>query len=186
MGVTPTYNFPYPELGDSPNGPVQINALAQAVEDQLEITDAAVSVHTGQITTANTNITHITRTCKTASAGINQTATGAVVALNAATVTFTTAVVNTQVSIKGYFDVESTGSTDIFVGDCIIDAVTVPNGEAHWRATGRGSVSQEWIAVLATAASHTINLRITKQNNVDAVTVFSGHSRIVVEGNGIV
>mgnify|MGYP001563711208 CR=1 FL=1 len=89
MGVTPTYNFPYPELGDSPNGPVQIQALAQAVEDQLEVTDATVGTHTGQISTLNTNVTNITRRAKTADAGINQTATSGVVALNAATVTQT-------------------------------------------------------------------------------------------------
>jgi hypothetical protein len=186
VGVTPTYNFPYPELGDSPNGPVQIQALAQAVEDQLEVTDATVGTHTGQISTLNTNVTNITRRAKTADAGINQTATSGVVALNAATVTFTTPVVNTQVTIRGHFDVESTGSTDVFVGDCIIDGVTVPAGEAHWKATGRGTVMQEWIVTLATAASHTIALRITKQNTSDTVTVYATHSRIVVEGNGIV
>lgn len=43
MGVTPIYGFPYPALTDSPNGPAQIQALAEAVEADLAITDANVS-----------------------------------------------------------------------------------------------------------------------------------------------
>lgn len=39
MAATATYGFPYPGLSDSPHGPNQIQALAQAVEDQLELTD---------------------------------------------------------------------------------------------------------------------------------------------------
>lgn len=42
MPVTPTYNFPYPALSDSPNGPSQIGALAVAVEDELERIDNAI------------------------------------------------------------------------------------------------------------------------------------------------
>jgi len=42
MPVTPTYNFPYPALSDSPNGPAQIGALALAVEDELERIDNAI------------------------------------------------------------------------------------------------------------------------------------------------
>lgn len=36
MGVTPVYGFPYPALTDSPNGPAQIQALAEAVESSLQ------------------------------------------------------------------------------------------------------------------------------------------------------
>lgn len=36
MGVTPIYGFPYPALTDSPNGPAQIQALAQAVETRVK------------------------------------------------------------------------------------------------------------------------------------------------------
>lgn len=40
MPTTTTYGFPYPGTGDSPHGPNQIQALAQAVEDKIELVDA--------------------------------------------------------------------------------------------------------------------------------------------------
>lgn len=43
MGVTPIYGFPYPALTDSPNGPAQIQALAEAVEADLQTTDVNVA-----------------------------------------------------------------------------------------------------------------------------------------------
>lgn len=43
MGLTPVYGFPYPALTDSPNGPAQIQALAEAVEADLVVTDANVA-----------------------------------------------------------------------------------------------------------------------------------------------
>lgn len=43
MGVTPTYGFPYPALSDPPNGPAQIQALAEAVEADLTVTDANIA-----------------------------------------------------------------------------------------------------------------------------------------------
>lgn len=46
MGLTPVYGFPYPALTDSPNGPAQIQALAEAVEADLQTTDANVTALT--------------------------------------------------------------------------------------------------------------------------------------------
>lgn len=43
MGLTPIYGFPYPALTDSPNGPAQIQALAEAVEADLATTDATAA-----------------------------------------------------------------------------------------------------------------------------------------------
>lgn len=43
MGVTPVYGFPYPALTDSPDGPAQIQALAEAVEADLQVTDANIA-----------------------------------------------------------------------------------------------------------------------------------------------
>lgn len=43
MGLTPVYGFPYPALTDSPNGPAQIQALAEAVEADLVVTDANIA-----------------------------------------------------------------------------------------------------------------------------------------------
>ena len=43
MPSTPTYAFPYPALSDSPNGPVEIQALALALETKIILMDAAVA-----------------------------------------------------------------------------------------------------------------------------------------------
>lgn len=43
MGVTPVYGFPYPALTDAPNGPAQIQSLAEAVEADLITTDANIA-----------------------------------------------------------------------------------------------------------------------------------------------
>jgi hypothetical protein len=43
VGVTPIYGFPYPALSDPPNGPAQIQALAEAVEADLAVTDANIA-----------------------------------------------------------------------------------------------------------------------------------------------
>lgn len=43
MGVTATYSLPYPEPTDAPDGPTQIEALADAVEDEIERVDAAIA-----------------------------------------------------------------------------------------------------------------------------------------------
>jgi hypothetical protein len=56
VGVTPVYGFPYPALTDAPNGPAQIQALAEAVEADLVTTDNAVAalaaeVHFGDVGT---------------------------------------------------------------------------------------------------------------------------------------
>jgi hypothetical protein len=46
VGLTPVYGFPYPALTDSPNGPAQIQALAEAVEADLIVTDSNISTLT--------------------------------------------------------------------------------------------------------------------------------------------
>jgi hypothetical protein len=43
MGLTPVYGFPYPSGTDSPNGPVQIQQLAEAVEADLAASDANIA-----------------------------------------------------------------------------------------------------------------------------------------------
>jgi hypothetical protein len=40
MGATPTYAFPFPAVSDSPNGPAQIQALAEALEAKIAAMDA--------------------------------------------------------------------------------------------------------------------------------------------------
>lgn len=48
MGVTANYSFPYPELGDPPDGPSQISALAIAVDTALDgVDDRVDNLETG-------------------------------------------------------------------------------------------------------------------------------------------
>lgn len=49
MGVTANYSFPYPELSDAPNGPVQIGALATAVDTALDTVDDSVDTLDGRV-----------------------------------------------------------------------------------------------------------------------------------------
>lgn len=174
MGVTATYNFPYPELGDPPNGPVQINALAQAVEDQLEITDATV-------------ISRSTVYREARSAG-DETVTTVDTDVAGATLTFTTPTVNTVVSVESYWDVATTGGTDTFIGTIMVDGVTNTTGEAHAEgegSSGRVAISQGWTVTLAAAGSHTIKLRRQKASNSDTLTLFGIHTKIKVQGPGL-
>jgi hypothetical protein len=47
MANTPVYGIPYPVLGDSPNGPTQMQALALEVETELIRIDAAIAAING-------------------------------------------------------------------------------------------------------------------------------------------
>jgi hypothetical protein len=42
-GTTSTYGFPYPTASDTPAGHTQMQALAQAVEDRLELLDPGIT-----------------------------------------------------------------------------------------------------------------------------------------------
>lgn len=56
MPTTPVYAFPYPALSDSPNGPVQFQALAEAVENKIVTVDATNATQTSQISTLQTTV----------------------------------------------------------------------------------------------------------------------------------
>ena len=47
MATTPVYGIPYPVLGDTPNGPSQMQALALEVENELQRIDTAISTING-------------------------------------------------------------------------------------------------------------------------------------------
>lgn len=63
MPTTPVYGLPYPSLSDSPNGPAQFQALAQAVETQLQRLDsvpaAVTATDAGAVSTASTTFTNL-------------------------------------------------------------------------------------------------------------------------------
>lgn len=56
MPTTPVYAFPYPSLSDSPNGPVQIQALAEAVENKIVAVDATNSTQSTDIATLQSTV----------------------------------------------------------------------------------------------------------------------------------
>lgn len=56
MPTTPVYAFPYPSLGDPPNGPAQIQALATAVENKIITVDATDAAQTSNISALQTTV----------------------------------------------------------------------------------------------------------------------------------
>jgi hypothetical protein len=51
VGATPVYGFPYSAGTDAPNGPAQIQALAEAVESKFVTSDAAIAAANANIGT---------------------------------------------------------------------------------------------------------------------------------------
>lgn len=76
MAATPVYSFPYPGTGDSPHGPNQVKALADAVEAKFITVDAAVAALQNPADTAF-NIEQVA-TGSTSSASYTATLTGGV------------------------------------------------------------------------------------------------------------
>lgn len=114
------------------------------------------------------------------------TITATVAAQVSTSISVTTIEANTRVYVRGYFDVDVSGGGDIFIGTCFANGAT-QTGEAHVMGTAvRATVSLEWPVVLATAGSHTIQLRVAKVGSGGTVTVNgAGHTRMSVTGNGI-
>lgn len=100
------------------------------------------------------------------------------------TQTITTPVANTEVKITAVCDIGSTGAADIGFVICHIDGVA-QSGNCKWQVAGRGTVSQTWVATIATAGSHTIKLRKQKAGSSNTVTLFGTHTKMTIEGNGI-
>jgi hypothetical protein len=53
VGATPVYGFPYPGIGDAPNGPSQVQALAEAVEVDLQAEAATRAAADTALSTAD-------------------------------------------------------------------------------------------------------------------------------------
>lgn len=108
--------------------------------------------------------------------------------VNGATLTFTTAVANTIVKVNSYWDVAISGGTDTLIGTLYVDGVKNTQGEAHMEAAGsqRETVAQGWTVTLASVGSHTLKLRRQKAGSSDTVTLYGIHTKIQVEGPGLV
>jgi len=58
-GVTPIYSLPYPSLTDAPNGPAQIQSLAEEVETELARIDSGLNTNTANIATNTTTLARL-------------------------------------------------------------------------------------------------------------------------------
>lgn len=137
----------------------------------------------GQKLSAADMNTNITKLLSARGSVASATVTTTIADFSGCTLTFTTAEANTKVLITGVFDVESTGTTDIFTGYCDVDGSS-QTYTATLKGTCRASVTQQWLVTLASAASHTIKLRVQKTNNSNTVTCYQG-TNITIVGNGL-
>ena len=97
-------------------------------------------------------------------------------------ITFTTLAANTVVLIDGIFDTECNGSTDVLIGQLVVDGAPQTTGQAIQRLTGRAMACQRWKITLATAGTHVAKLQVSKANNTNTLTVQQIHSKIIVQG----
>jgi hypothetical protein len=170
MPVTPNKGYPYPALTDSPNGPVQIAALANAVDTADAAQDSAILVIRG--------------TVRSGAATTSPTVT-AIADVTGCVLTFTTAQANVQCVITGVFDYTNTaaGFTNTFVGSCMVDGVAL-TPTCNCSQNGRTMLSQTWTAVLAAPGSHTIKLRATTTSGT-TITYAAGNTTITVTQLGL-
>lgn len=100
-----------------------------------------------------------------------QLATTTATDLTGATVTFTTLGTNAVVSARALIDVESSGASDAFRCQVLVDGAA--NSKLlTFRANGRATCTQEWPITIATAGSHTIKLQIFKIGSADTVGAY--------------
>lgn len=111
------------------------------------------------------------------------TVTTSLADVTSASITLTTTRANTVVLVWAVFDVQSTGTTDEFTGGLAVDGV-YQTCSAFWRATGEGSVAQNYAITLAATGSHTLKLQVFKVNNSNTVTCFGVNSTITIMANG--
>jgi hypothetical protein len=153
---TPIYGFRYPALSDAPNGPLQIEHLAEDVEGALNLVaanaDAALAAAKPRLFEGISN------------ADVSGTAN-----IPGATVTFTVAQ-TTSVHVTGIFDV-ATNTTQTAVGLLVVDGSN-RIAEAHYVGL-RGTCAQTW-ALSLSAGTHTLGLRQT----TSTTTTFGTHTKI--------
>jgi hypothetical protein len=172
MGTTPIYGFPYPGVNDSPNGPAQIQALAEAVEADLATTDAAATALSARVTGLLTSVEGVM------SGPALGMANAAASDIPGATVSVTTTGANKTVEVVATCDAESNGTTDIGVVTCVANSVTQA-GEIHWGPSGRASYSKKWRVVFVAAGTYTIKLQGRKTGGTNNFTLYPTHTNIV-------
>lgn len=171
MPVTPNKGYPYPSLTDSPNGPVQIAALANAID----------TADVAQDTVIATNAKTYPRLF-TGRLASNQGVAGTA-DLTGCTVTFTTAQANTLVQIT-MNAVSSNTPTNYMVSTCVIDGTSQTEqlfSSENSVISQSPSASITLIKTLASAGSHTIKMQATQSGGTtNAIAPHTGISVLVV------
>lgn len=104
--------------------------------------------------------------------------------LSGATLSVTTIQPNTKIFIAATLDCEATGSSDFSFVRCYVDGAVQPDN-LKWQATGRFTLAKVWIVTVGTAKTLTVKLTRQKIGTANTCTIYSGHSNLVVSGNGI-
>lgn len=126
---------------------------------------------------------HLTgnRTLSVNATGTVQTVTTTVADLAGAVLPFTSAASSFTADVTGYFDVDSTNASDIFIGTLQVDGVN-QTGECHYAGVGRATVSLMWPVTFSSAGAHSMKLQVQKVNNAGTLEVnTNGHSRLVAK-----
>jgi hypothetical protein len=172
MGTTPIYGFPYPGVNDSPNGPAQIQALAEAVEADLALTDAAATALSARVTGLTAAVEGVM------SGPALGMLNAAAVDIPGATTSVTTTGANKVIVVVATCDAESNGTTDIGVVTCVFNGVTQA-GEIHWGPSGRASYSKVWRIPVVAAGTYPVKLQGRKTGGTNTFTLYPTHTNIV-------
>jgi len=113
------------------------------------------------------------------------TVTETVTDLPGASVSVTTVELGTQVEVTAVFDVESSGTNDIFLGTLVVDGAAAEAPEAHYRATGRATITQSWLVSLGSIGAHTLKLQVAKVSNANTILCYGTHTHVTVRGQGV-
>ncbi len=100
-----------------------------------------------------------------------------------ASVTISTVFPNTALVVMGVVDWSASASTDVQVGNLVVDGVA-QTGQLLSTAL-RGTSGQTWRVVLAAAGVHTLKLQASKVGAANAVTANPTHTSITVFGLGV-
>lgn len=170
--TTPIYGFPYPALTAAPNVPLDVQALAVAV-------DTALAAEASTRAAADTALTRrLFGGRLAANVGVTTLAD-----IAGCTVTFTTAAANTPVMITGVFDASTTAGNYV---ECVI-AIDGTDQTQKAHATsgsvgGPDTATQVVNAVLAAAGSHTIKLRGVSSGGTSTMQAQSTGITVLVLG----
>lgn len=169
--TTPTYGFPFLELGDPPDLAAGTEDLATAVEAKFVSVDAKIAL-------LNAKPIMVSAACTT---DVNLTTTE--VDVTGASVTFSTTKTNARYLVTASFYVSAvTGGTAVATGKLNVDGA---NQSANANFTGtdtlaRANVSQSWVGTLAAIGSHTLKLRAVASAGTGSFRVNTGGTAFTV------